>query len=235
MTLKVFLAGEGSNDMGGLAAEPEYQDPSKDGFFQPLLRRFSPCDLTFVGRQIKTLGRERVRELGDALARKAHQARELADYEQADVVVVAVDIDRTGGERRTMREMERRIVIFRDSLAQGFEASPNDVKPVIATPCRTVEAWGLADTAVACEVAGVGNERLPARPEELWGKPHDPRSNHPKSVLNRLFGGQVATRDYAEIATRASLTVLESECPRSFVPFAADVRAAFAECPPAPV
>jgi hypothetical protein len=230
LTIRVYLVGEGTNDIGSLARESMYQEPVADGFLQPVLRRFTTCDVVFVGRQIKTLGRERIRGVSEALSRKGHQARSLAGYEHADVVVVALDVDRTGSERASQREADRRIASFRADIESGFVAAGGEVKTVVATPCRTIEAWALADTEAASQVAGADPGVLPRRPEELWGNPRDPNSNHPKCVFTKLFGGSVATRQYAEIAEQANLDTLATRCPKSFAPFAADVRAAYGGC-----
>jgi Domain of unknown function (DUF4276) len=226
VTLLVFLCGEGSNDIGGLAAEPEYQSDD-EGFFQPIIRRLSAKDVSFRGTQIKTLGREKIRGLTEAWSRKARQARALAVYERADAVVLAGDVDSSAGERASRLEAERRIEEIAEAMHAGFE-SLSGPPWVGATPCRTIEAWALGDLDAAFGVAGVARIELPKKPEELWGKPSDPASNHPKCVLKRVFGGSVSSSDYARIASEADLDVLSRECPLSFPSFAAAVTDALA-------
>lgn len=213
MTLLLFLCGEGANDIGGLAAEPEYQT-NDDGFFQPIIRRLSETDVSFRGTQIKTLGREKIRGLSDAWSRKAQQARALAAYERADAVVLAGDVDSSAGERATRYEAQRRIDEIAEAMRTGFD-SVSGPPSVGATPCRTIEAWALGDVAAVCRVAGSETVVLPRNPEELWGKPSDPTSNHPKCVLRRIFGGSVPTSAYARIATEADLELLARACPLS--------------------
>ena len=225
MTRLVFLCGEGPNDIGGLAAESEYQTDD-DGFFQPIIRRLAAAELGFRGTQIKVLGRERIRGLADAWSRKACQARQLAAYERADAVVLTGDVDSSAGERASRREAQRRVAKISESMRVGFESV--DGPPFVgATPCRTVEAWALGDIATACRVAGVTAFTVPRAAEELWGKPNDPASNHPKCVLTRIFGGEVSTSHYARIASEVDLEILAAECPLSFTPFATALRAAF--------
>ena len=226
MSTLVYLVGEGSNDIGGLAREPEYQT-ADDGFFQPVIRQLSGRDLVFKGAQLKTLGREKVKGLADAWSRKAAQARAVVEYERADIVVVAADVDSSQGERATVLRREGDLTRSAARFKRGL--SPWRGPPAVAaTPCRTIEAWGLADTNAVCAVANVETVALEKPPEQLWGKPNDPQSNHPKCALTKIFGGSVDTSHYAALGAAARVDVLEAQCPMSFAPFSASLRAAFA-------
>jgi hypothetical protein len=220
----VFLTGEGSNDVGGLSAGAGYQT-ADEGFLQPVIRRITERDLTFKGAKLSSFGGKPVTGLRDALARKAFHAKALAEFERAEVLILATDVDSTTGER-----VEKRIRKLKDAIHEGFAKSDGPVS-IAATPCRTIEAWALGDTDAVGEVARVEDVSLPKRAEDLWGTPTDPSSNHPKCVLHRIFGGDPGTESYAAIAATADLDQIAVACPLSFGPFIEDLRKAFVTVP----
>src|SRR3954462_14760265 len=182
----VFLVGEGSTDIGGLAADPSYasHDP---GFLQPVVERLLDREVKFSGRKVSVLGKRRVQGLREALARKGYIAAVLAAEVGADLLVFVTDRD--GGKRvRSPQQREREMTRKNNAVSEGATASGASVNCVAGVACHTIEAWAMGDT-TAVEAVGGKPVELPAGkdPEDLWGKPRDPGSNHPKSVLARLL------------------------------------------------
>jgi hypothetical protein len=91
-------------------------------------------------------------------------------------------------------------------------------------PKETIESWLLAD-----ENAYPGipkNPALPGKPEERWGEPHNPDSNHPKCYFYRVlkqFRLGHKSDTYAQIAEASDIEVVKKRCPVSFGQFYADV------------
>lgn len=224
---RVYLAGEGPHDIGDLARSAPYR-AGREGFLQPVLRRLvgDAMGLEFEGQSVTTLPRNRLDRPADALARKAGQALAGACEDGCCAVVMAVDVDKEAGRRASPRERARRIRNLRNRLERGFEkARKKDpdlagIPAIVATPCRMLEAWALADADVLARLHGPHVRAALAKlgcPEDLWGARTDPGSNHPKSVLRRLTGGKA---DMAAIAEKADLSKLATACPESFAPFA---------------
>jgi hypothetical protein len=223
---RVFLVGEGTTDIGDLAYDGSYRSAS-EGFLQPLIRAMTDDEIEFEGGTLVRLARERVKGVSDALAKKGAAAASLAEYYRADAIVFVTDVDVTPGKGATNLEADTRMARLRRNINDGITASGVDIPRAIGTPCRTIEAWALGDLAAVQEAANLDTRpRLPKKPEELWGKPANPSSNHPKCVFNRVFGRKVGPADYANTAEAISVTELEIRCPRSFAPFALEVRTA---------
>jgi hypothetical protein len=221
----VFIVGEGVSDIGGLAHEPPYHS-DEPGFLQPVIHKALDGALEFAGRQLRLFGKRKVTGLTDAISRKAYLAAIFALDAEADALVFVTDTDKPEG-RNTVAQARKRIRELRAAIELGFErAGYSRDRRVIGTPCRTIEAWALADLGAVKDVARADSmPRLPGnkKPEELWGEPHDPSSGHPKCVLARIFGRDVAVSDLADIAERADLEVLRAECPLSFAPFVTEL------------
>lgn len=228
--MKVFLVGEGRHDIGDLAAESPYRN-GKPGFMQPVITRLIGADVSFDGQKIALLGKARVSRSKDALAKKAFIAGLLAVNAGSDLLVFIADLDRGSGTgtRSARADIERRSAAIKGGADEAAAADGLDCVPGI--PCRTVEAWAIADLAA---VAALTDSSAPVRlpkgkgPEELWGKPRDSDSNHPKMVLERMLGRPATQDDLSRIAASADLILMRSECSLSFDPFAAKLEAAAA-------
>jgi hypothetical protein len=222
-TFSVFLVGEGFHDIGGLAAAPPFRS-NDPGFLQPVVEQLLDREVRFSGQKVSVLGKKRVAGLKDVLARKGHIAAVLARDAGAELLVFVTDLD--GGQRvRTSRQREREIARKTQAVTDGATASGMQIVCVAGVACHTIEAWAMGDLAAVEAVAGKPVE-LPAGkdPEDLWGKPRDPASNHPKSVLACLLDRPAGRDDLSEIARQADLDTLASICKRSFGPFAAALR-----------
>lgn len=219
----VFLVGEGPHDIGGLAAAPPYESGSP-GFLQPVVERLLDRRTEFSGQKVSVLGKKRFQGLKDALARKGYIASVLAENAGAEVLVFVTDLD-GGNNVRTERQREAEIERKTEAVREGANASGAQLICVAGVCCRTIEAWAMGDLAAVEAIAGKPVE-LPAgkKPEDLWGKPRDPESDHPKSVLARMLGRVASQEDLNEIASRADLQAVMTNCSISFAPFAADLQ-----------
>src|SRR5690242_14932224 len=136
----IFLAGEGPNDIGGLSASPPYQDDSP-GFLQPVIQRSICPEVTFAGRKIAALGKQRIRGLKEALSHKSAVATAIAEELGADLLIVSTDLDGGSGRKQehTVRaDLERKL----DAIQAGHEAAAQGpIRCIAGIPCRTVEAW----------------------------------------------------------------------------------------------
>lgn len=207
--LCVFLAGEGPNDIGGLAREPQYRTKD-EGFLQPLVRTLiGPC--TFVGQKVTQLPKRPRRSRAAAETGKLERAAALALSDGAQVLVFHLDAD------RRFDDVRRRLQAESGALA---------IPCALAVPKETIEAWALADERAlqACEPSA----RAPRRPEDLWGAPRDAGGDHPKVVLRRTLGRDATTSDFAAIAGNLEPAVLAEKCPMSFPPFSSELKEAAA-------
>jgi len=205
--VKVFVVGEGRNDIGDLCDMPQYRAGST-GYLPPLLRTMLGDGVEIDGQKITLLGRDQPRSRKKATRKKAEYAAALAAAVEADALIYSADADNDFVNRRT-------------KLAADLAGS--DVAWAIAMPKATVEAWILGDEE-SLEAVAPGARR-PTHPESLWGAPHDASSNHPKQTLVRMSGRPVSQEDYDKAGLRALPSRLCTSCPSSFQPFAHEVAA----------
>lgn len=219
----VFLIGEGPNDIGGLSRPPGYQTDDH-GYLQPIVRSLRGGSLAFQGRKLATLPREQLKGSKDVLIRRAAAAVAIAETLGASLLVFATDLD-GGSLLRDRRRAKQAHDGKRAVLREGCEVA--EVPCVIAVPCRTIEAWALGDASALQSLFGGDPEReLDRPPEDLWGNPRDPTSNHPKQVLRRVVGRVATSHDLSTIAETSDPATLRESCPVSFVPFADELTAA---------
>jgi hypothetical protein len=227
--MKIFLVGEGRHDIGDLAAAPPYRG-NKPGFLQPIVEKIIGSRVTFAGQKVSLLGKKPVRGIREILEKKAAVAAQLADLAESDLLVFVADLDRGSGtrQREAAVDIERRS----EEIRRGCEAqTAGCLECVPGIPCRTIEAWALGDPAAVVSLIGPGKPvRLPdgKSPEELWGKPRDPASGHPKMVLRRILGRTGGQEDLGRIAECADLRTMRKACPLSFEPSAAELEASIA-------
>lgn len=237
MKCKILLVGEGPCDIGDLAVEPTYRK-GREGFLQPLLRGMAgdQIELELDGRKLVHLPKEprAKRRAGDLQAENASRALALASALGASALVFSCDTDKTSGIRAKRLERQRRLRELRESAEDGFahtralDADAAAIHTAIAIPCRMIEAWALGDREALADLLDVPSRELDyAPPEELWGDEHDPGSDHPKRVWERVTAGRIAFSEIAEATTPATL---EKSCPDSFPPFARDVDRALQQC-----
>lgn len=227
----VFIAAEGPSELGDLAKEPQYRsNPSREGYFQPMLRKLLGEPVAFDGQKIALLGRHGVKRRLRGHADRAAKALAIASsIEGCRVVVFAHDVDKGTGEKRSAVERRRRVKEMHKEIEEGFGAvqDAEHVQRIKATPLRMIEAWALGDreaVEAVTAMADKGSDKtaIPAHPEEVWGDESNPRGNHPKCLLKRALGRDPSHEDFAELADRAQVDTLCTTCPASFAPFAAD-------------
>jgi len=225
--MRVFLVGEGRHDIGDLAVSPPYKG-GQPGFIQPIVERALETQVSFDGQKISLLGKERVAGLREVWARKAWLAGVLAMGAESDLLVFVADLDKGSGTSRqtAAADIEKRS----KAIKEGCEAGTAGELPcATGVACRTVEAWALGDLMAVAELIGAEHPvQLPAckKPGELWGKPRDPKSNHPKMVLKRILGRMATQRDLSWIAERSEIEVIRTSCPLSFGSFLSELEEA---------
>ena len=197
----VFLVGEGPSDIGDLSSSPSYRNGG-EGFFQPLIRTMlGDCD--FDGQKVTALGKRKMKGAKSALGRKAAIAAALAQALEADILVYSMDADHAFARRSA-------------ELVQYLQGQ--DLPFAVAVAKQTIEAWVMGDpSAVAAIETGVAP---PTKPENLWGKPSEPDSNHPKQFIRRLVDRNPNREDFAAAGAAALPSQLCQQCPESFRPFA---------------
>lgn len=226
--MRVFLAGEGPHDIGGLSRGPGQPAAPEPGVLHVLVGRAVPRPVTrFTGEKLMLL--HDADTATAALTRHACAAVRLARLDRADVLVTVTDVDATPGQVATPAEAASRHARLRSHMQQGFRAGRrNDGRDPLcldAAPCRTVEAWLLADDEAVNAVGDGPAMTPPPEPEELWGDPRDRASDHPKQVLRRRLGTKGGRREYVFVAQALRLDEVARRCPLSFAHFLAALRA----------
>lgn len=205
--MKVFLVGEGRNDLGDLCDMPQYRK-GDTGYFRPLLRTMLGASTEIDGIKITLLGRDQPKSKAKAARKKAHHAVAAALAMDAEFLVYTADGDNDFASRRR---------------ALATDLANDDIPWAIAMPKATVEAWLLGDSGSRAAIGVPGLQRT--SPESLWGNQHDPTSNHPKQVLRRLTAGELRQDHYDAGGAAAQPSRLCTTCPESFRPFAIEVAA----------
>ncbi len=228
MTFRVFLAVEGVNDGGALGQSPQARanDPSNEGALQPLVRRILEDEIEIRGQKTTMLRLSHLTDPAHATGRRVRQASVLAALDGCDVLVMHADVDATEplGDAAGARTTVAQLIDEGFAVAErGGGGVPQD-RAIACVPCRTIEAWLLADheaLRAAADDDNVTAERAVADPEALWGD-NAAGTDHPKHVLRRALrprDPRAATRDYRRLAESADLDRIESACPVSFAPF----------------
>ncbi|MFO0761091.1 MAG: DUF4276 family protein [Byssovorax sp.] len=231
-TYTVFIAAEGPSELGDLARERAWrQDPPRDGYFQPMMRRLLDENVAFDGQTITLLGRfEQKRKLNGHADRAAKALALASTVEGCRVLVFAHDVDKASSEKRNATERSRRLKDMHAEIEAGFAAvrGADHIARVKATPLRMIEAWALGDRAAIAKVAGKEGDTsaVHAHPEETWGDEKNPASGHPKCLLRRALSRNPNPQDFADLATEADLDTLRASCPASFAPFADEAETA---------
>jgi hypothetical protein len=224
--MRVLLCGEGVHEMG----EPRIWDqPTKtyvstEGWMQIVARRAMTkavefevrlrSDLFLDDRMEKKLG---PRPKGHG--RKAKIARFVAGNEEYDAVVFMVDADSNA-------KTDWKAVVA--EINAGFAALPSVTPAVPCVPMSASESWLLADPVVWAGLGLKSAKTLPAKPEAIWGKPNDPKGNHPHPYMSRVCEAadvpdNLATR--RSVATGSDLATLQKKCPLSYASFHAAMAA----------
>jgi len=132
--LRVFLAGEGPNELGGHADHPSYRDTTKVGVLEALLRRVEPAGWKVGGAvRWKSIRKFRV---GAAAHADTHNVMGAAnDAREAGCQVLAFTRDRDNDTSRPA------------AIEEGITRASNEfpgVDVVGECACPTLEGWLLA-------------------------------------------------------------------------------------------
>lgn len=225
--MRVFLVGEGPHDIGDLAGVPGFRD-GRPGFLQPIVEKVIGARAVFDGSKVALLGRRRVSRRRQALEAQAELAAALAVNAESELLIFVRDLD--GGSSPRRRNPAADLQKMSDEIRRGSGSSLGDEMACVpGIACRTIEAWALGDgnaVAAACGLQKAAELPEGKTPEQLWGKPRDPNSNHPKMVLRTIVGDKPTRGDFAAIAEQADLDTIRTSCSLSFEPFAAALEAA---------
>lgn len=135
--MKIFLAGEGPNELGGWARTPAYREPSPDrGVLEAILRRLQPTGWTVVGAQLWS--RIRKYQAGGFATAEERNVRGVvltASESGCDVVAFSRDRDRDA-------ERERQIEAIVDAIVTAAEPGQPFVIGGIAR--EALESWILS-------------------------------------------------------------------------------------------
>lgn len=218
---RILIFGEGPNDVGRREWSTRARDhETTDGWLQPLVRRLRGSAGGQEGARLRELislphkGGPRPLK---GLALKAQIAKFRAASDGCIAVVVAIDADSVDP-----REHARKV----NEIEMGFDSFPADVIGVACVPMGTSEAWLLADGASWTDLGATNFADFPRRPEETWGRSHDPTSNHPKCLFARVCEANDIVDDTntrASLAEACELAVLTRSCPIGFANFAKQV------------
>lgn len=219
--LRLLVFAEGKHEIG----DHDWRTNRRlEGWIQPLLRRLLPnAQIQFEVRRIGemlTLPRragQGIRQKG--LTRKGHMAAwSCLNSDGMDAVLFVTDAD-----SRDRGEWQQKIDDIRDGLGKQPE-----VVAIACVPKSTSESWLLCDADFWQGQLGLnaGNQ-LPGHPEDLWGYPHDPGSNHPKMLFERycrLSGVEANAQTRARIADGMKLETWRQVCPVSGASFDRDLQ-----------
>lgn len=131
---RVFLAGEGSNELGGHADHPSYRDATKLGVLEALLRRVEPAGWEVVGAvPWKSIRKFRVGAAAHADTRNVMGAAN--DAREADCQVLAFTRDKDNDTSRP--------AAIEEGITRASTEFPG-VGIVGGCACPTLEGWLLA-------------------------------------------------------------------------------------------
>ncbi len=104
--MRVFVAGEGSDELGGWCAEPAYRDTSRHGLVETLVRKLAPeADIEIVGAvQWSKVSKYRAGGFRTAEERNVLGMALRAREANADVVVFVRDRDRDAQRERDIEQ-----------------------------------------------------------------------------------------------------------------------------------
>jgi hypothetical protein len=129
--IKVYLAGEGRFELGGWAAEREYQE-DRPGLIEALLRAIVPDGWTVCGgRPWKDIPKLRARPGETAEAQNVRGAALDARDAGCDVLVFVRDRDRDDSRRAAIERTRRELLDEGNRIAGGIA-------------CECADAWLLA-------------------------------------------------------------------------------------------
>jgi hypothetical protein len=224
MSLKILIYGEGAADVGTVNLLGEWEE----GCIVHLLEKVNPrVTIDFIPpphkKEVATRttvskkGEPKFEGHGKIIQKLILHARlQKMDY---DLIAYFGDTDKETGTKNNIIQAKQASQIAYQQVSDAFKYL--NVKGIPMIPLRMLESWLLAD-AQAFFTAFNTKVILPKDPELLWGDKHDPSSNYPKHVLERILNPirQTSCRQtFCDIAINMNLATLEQKCPISSKPF----------------
>ncbi len=211
----IEVIGEGKTDIGEIdktgKGKPE---PPTFGVVPVLLHTLcnAPSSLFVVRKRLPFLQK-------GTLARRVEFSKRQAFYNKASAVVFVVDTEGASPEKT------------RAELGAGRDARLVDFPTAVGVAHPCIEAWLLADAgAIARGLKLSQSPTVPDDPENLPA-PQKNRDHNPKTILSQCAGSTkpLSASHTTNIARQMTdIPLVEARCPRSFKPFADEVRAQLA-------
>lgn len=225
--MKILLCGEGQHEFGDDEAwnpRTRRREPT-EGWMQVLVREIRDDAPEFAIRRrddIQLLSNNKFRPKLGGHADKARLARFIADNEGFDAVIYMADCDSTDRRNWTSRV---------NDIQSGFDALDvlDAAVEAIGVPCVPMsasESWLLADSDAWAALGLEALDRLPNRPEAIWGERNDPEAGHPHRIFKRICeeADLPDSRDTrVQVMSKTDAETLSNKCPISFPPFQAAV------------
>ncbi len=132
---RVFLVGEGPNELGGWAKEPSYVDPGELGVLQALLERIAPGQFEVVAARRWSAGGRSFQRGGATTAEARRVAAWFLDAQEKDCDLLVYVRDEDGDSTRAASHAQGR--------AKGVTDHPT-VDVVGGLAVQAIEGWLLA-------------------------------------------------------------------------------------------
>lgn len=135
MTLRILLAGEGANELGGWDGQPAWRDKNRPGVLEALLRRVQADGWEIVEAiRWKDIRKFQARRGLDAEMRNVLGLMLTADELECDAVVFSRDLD----------ALEEREDSVNAGLQQAAELFPEGPQAIGGIAIRKLESWLIA-------------------------------------------------------------------------------------------
>ena len=221
MTIKVLILGEGPTDVGKLNSSGQWEA----GCVLTLIGKINEkIKLNFFPVQKNALPKTLAKSDQKKFEGHGKNIQKLIFYSilnkiSHDLVVYFGDTDK---ESRTKNTPVQAKHASQQAYRQAYDALNHFGKKGFAIiPLRMLESWLLADE-TSFEKSFGSKLKLPNNPEFLWGDKHDPGSNYPKHVLEKVlndFGSSCSNEVFCDLMQNIDLAKLYDNCPISIPPF----------------
>lgn len=218
--MTAILYSEGLRDIG---ASGPFDDQESHGPLRHLIADVlgHPDGLVIEGRTLGRVHGGRETHGMSGYARKVHRAIRDVQRDGDDGIIVVIDRDGPKGDQRLANLQQGRTRAREQDVEHGKQSLPC----ALGVAQEMVESWLLGDPGAWQRAFGQGAPAPPADPELNTGVRGS--SRYAKAVFERLLeqaGEPANLRGYTRLAKHIQTEALESKCPRSFKPFADELR-----------
>jgi hypothetical protein len=221
MTVNVLILGEGATDVGKPNSSGQWQRGCVltliEKINQTVKINFFPVEKSALPKTLSKKNQKKFEGHGKNI-QKLIIYSELNKINH-DIVVYYGDTDKTSGTKNTPIQAKNASQV---AYLQAYDALHFFGKEGFAIiPLRMLECWLLSDDSSYVKTFGT-EIKLPSNPEFLWGDKHDPASNYPKNILERIlnnFGSSCSNQTFCELMKNIDLAKLYKKCPISVPPF----------------